>query len=144
MLEVERMLTENDVVSAVCRHLKDTGFEIKQSLLTSEKGIDIIAIKNSYTLFIEAKGETSASITSKRFGSPFNQNQIKTHIGQAILAVLKIVTKHKDSSDIGVAIALPDNEGHRKIINEISFSLQKLGIYIFWVKDLNSVEVKLV
>ena len=137
------MLTENDVVLAVCNKLKDKGFEIKQSLHTSETGIDIIATKNSYTLYVEAKGETSALKTSKRFGHPFNQSQIKSHIGQALLYVSKIISKHEDSIDIGIAIALPDNEGHRKVINEISYSLLKMGIYVFWVKDLNTVEINL-
>lgn len=137
------MLTENDVVSAVCKKLKDIGFEIRQSLHTSERGIDIIASRNNYTLYIEAKGETSALKTSNRYGKPFNQNQIKNHVGKALLAVSKVISEHKDSRDIGVAIALPDNDGHRRIIIDISFALQKLGIYVFWVKDLDTVEYNL-
>ncbi len=137
------MLTENDVVSAVCFKLKEMDFEIRQALHTSEKGIDIIAYKDNYTLFIEAKGETSASKLSSRYGKPFNQNQIKNHIGKALLAVSRIISEHKDSRDIGVAIALPDNGGHRKIISEIEYTLKKLGIYVFWVKDVNTVEIKL-
>jgi hypothetical protein len=137
------MLTENDVVSAVCNKLKEINFEIRQSLHTSEKGIDIIAFKDNYKLFIEAKGETSATITSSRYGKTFNSNQIKNHIGKALLAVSKIISEHQDSKDIGVAIALPDNICHRKVIKEIDYVLTKLGVYVFWVKDINTVEIKL-
>ncbi|KGR90175.1 hypothetical protein CD30_13065 [Ureibacillus massiliensis 4400831 = CIP 108448 = CCUG 49529] len=134
------MLTENDVISAVCRYLQNKQFEIKQALHTSEKGIDIIAKNNNFTLFIEAKGATSALKTSSRYGKPFNKNQIKSHVGQALLAVMKIATEHNDKEKVNVGIALPDNEGHRELISEIWFAVEKLGIYIFWVKDSNKVE----
>lgn len=53
------MLTENDVIAAVCNKLEHMGFDIKQKLHTSEPGIDIIAVRDGFTLLIEAKGETS-------------------------------------------------------------------------------------
>lgn len=134
------MLTENDVISAVCRYLQNMNFEIRQALHTSEKGIDIIANKDNYNLFIEAKGATSALETSSRYGKPFNKNQIKSHVGQALLAVMKIATKHNGVKNVNVGIALPDNDGHRELISEISFAIEKLCIHIFWVKDLNNVE----
>lgn len=137
------MLTENDVVSAVCNTLTNYGFYIEQALHTSEKGIDIIAVKDDYKLFIEAKGETSASESSKRYGKPFNQNQIKNHVGKALLAVSKILTSHRDSTEIGVAIALPDTKGHRRVIDEIDYALKKLNIIVIWVKDRSTVEMKL-
>jgi hypothetical protein len=67
-------------VSAVCNKLKEIDFEIKQFLHTSEKGIDNIAFKDNYTLIIEAKGETSASISSSKYSKAFNSNQIKNHM----------------------------------------------------------------
>ncbi|MFT4413894.1 hypothetical protein ACLM5H_08550 [Fredinandcohnia humi] len=91
-------------------------------------------------MFIEAKGATSALKTSSRYGKPFNKNQIKSHVGQALLAVMKIATEHNDKEKVNVGIALPDNEGHRELISEIWFAVEKLGIYIFWVKDSNKVE----
>jgi hypothetical protein len=139
-----KMLTENDVVSAVCNKLKAVDFEIKQALHTSEQGIDIIAVKDRYILLIEAKGETSASKTSSRYGKPFSQSQIKNHIGKALLAVSKILSENKDSKEIGVAIALPDNEGHKKVIGEIEYTLKKLGVFVFWVKDKDTVDIKLI
>lgn len=118
-------------------------FEIRQALHTSEKGVDVIAFKDNFSLFIEAKGETSALKSSNRYGKPFNGNQIKNHVGKALLAVSKIVSDNKDSNNIGVAIALSDNAGHRKVIKEISYALQKLGIYVFWVKDTKTIEINI-
>lgn len=137
------MLTENDVVAAVCNKLGEMEFEIQQALHTSEKGVDIIASKDGFTLFIEAKDETSATKTSSRYGKPFNNNQIKNHIGKALLTVSRIITENRENKQIGVEIALPNNEGHRKIIRDIEYALKKLGVYVFWVKDNQEVEVNL-
>jgi hypothetical protein len=137
------MLTENDVVAAVCKKLEGMDFVIKQALHTSEPDIDIIAVKNDYTLYIEAKGETSALKTSARFGKPFSQNQIKVHVSKALLAALKVISDHNGSSKIEVAIALPDNDGHRKVISEIEYALKRLNIRVFWVNSLHEVDVRL-
>jgi hypothetical protein len=137
------MLTENDVIISVCQKLREIDFEIIQSLHTSEKGIDIIAKKESYYLYVEAKGATSASPNSNRFGKPFNQNQIENHIARALLTVSKLMSKNIGKLNIGVAIALPDNLGHRKIIGQIDHALKILEIKVFWVKDLHNVELNL-
>ena len=137
------MLTENDVIEAVCNKLEDMDYEIRQRLHTSEPGIDIIAVKDNFTLMIEAKGETSALETSSRYGKPFNQNQIKNHVGKALLVASKLISDYRDSTGFGVAIALPDNDGHRKVVGDIEYAMHKLGVYVFWVKDFNIVEIKL-
>lgn len=80
------MLTENDVIAAVCNSLEEMNFEIRQKLHTSEPGIDIIAVKDNFTFH---------------------------------------------------------NDGHRKVIGEIEYALKKLGVYVFWVKDSKSVEIRL-
>lgn len=79
------MLTEDDVIAAVCNKLREMDFDIEQALITFEKGIDIIAFKGDYRLFIEAKGETSSKRFSSRYGKPFNQNQIKNHVGKGVI-----------------------------------------------------------
>lgn len=127
------MLTENEVVSAACAKLQELGFEIVQSLQTSEKGIDIIALKGDMTLYVEAKGETSASLTSSRYGKPFNSNQIDSHISRALLTASKLIHQKQDEV-FKVAIALPDNDGHRKVMNQIRYVLETLGIAIIWVR----------
>jgi Holliday junction resolvase-like predicted endonuclease len=54
------MLTENDVVDAVARHLTSDGWNILQTRTTLQQGIDILAQKDNETLAIEAKGGGSA------------------------------------------------------------------------------------
>ncbi|WP_141505734.1 hypothetical protein [Paenibacillus luteus] len=132
------MLTENDVISAACSKIEELGFDIVQSLHTSAKGIDIIACKNEVTLYVEAKGETSASLTSSRYGKPFNANQIDSHISRALLTTAKLI-QQKQGELFKVAIALPDNDSHRKVINQIRAVLEKLGIVMIWVKSNESV-----
>lgn len=135
------MITENDVIRAVCAKLADLGFNIKQSLNTLEKGIDVIAQKADFVLYLEAKGETSALITSKRYGKPFNQNQIVDHVSKALLAVSKIITTRTDDN-FGVAVALPDNLGHRKVIQEIAKAIKLLDINILWVAADGTVSIE--
>lgn len=128
------LLTENDVISATCSKLQELGFDIVQSLHTSEKGIDIIARKGEMILYVEAKGETSASITSSRYGKPFNSNQIDSHISRALLTTSKLI-QQKQGELFKVAIALPDNAGHRKVVNQIKIVLETLSIVVIWVSE---------
>lgn len=58
------MLTENQVIEYFCNYLINDGFIIKQSLSTTEKGIDIIALKDEKILKAEAKGSTSVLSSS--------------------------------------------------------------------------------
>lgn len=130
------MLTENDIVERVVNYLQHHGYNVTQSLGTSEKGVDIIAEKDGLTLYVEAKGATSSKESSSRFGKGFSRNQIKTHVACAVVASMKILCA-KDRSSIKVAIALPDDEGHRSFVSAISSSLGRLNIDVFWVsKDL--------
>lgn len=123
------------LIAAVCTKLEHMDFEIKQKLHTSEPGIDITPVRDGFTLLIEATCETSTLKSFSRFGKPFDQNQIKNHIGKALLAVSKLASKYQDSNRDGIAIAHPDNNGHRQVIGEIEYALKKLGVYVFWVKD---------
>lgn len=136
------MLTENDVVLAVVKYLKKNGFEILSQATTIQRGIDIKAKdkKSEVHLFIEAKGATSSKPKTKRFGKPFNNNQIESHVSRAILKLMKITSNIPTNQKIKVAIALPDNEGHRKLIKKIYPSLTRLKIGVFWVKDNLKVE----
>ena len=127
------MLTENDVVTAVSNYLIDKGYAIDQALTTSQQGIDIVATHPVHgRCLVEAKGATSSKIASNRYGIEFNNNQIKTHIGVAILKSFQTIQLNKDAE---VVIALPDNTGHRKIIDSMHFPIKKSGINIFFVND---------
>lgn len=136
------MLTENDVVQAVVNYLMKNGFDILSQATTVQRGIDIEAKnkKNKMHLYIEAKGATSSKPETNRFGKPFNNNQIESHVSRAILKLMKIISNDPDSHRIKVAMALPDNEGHRKLIEKIYPALRRLKIGVFWVNDKLKVE----
>ncbi|CAM1351021.1 MULTISPECIES: hypothetical protein [Tenacibaculum] len=76
---------------------------------------------------------------NKRFGLPFNRNQIKSHVSVALLATMKVISNKPNGNNTKVAIALPDNYEHRKVVDEIIPALKKLEIKLFWV-SLNSIK----
>jgi len=135
------VLTENDVVSASCTKLQTLGFEIIQSLDTTKQGIDIIAQKDNLMLYVEAKGETSSKEETKRYGKPFSPSQIESHVSRALLSVSKLL-ELKQGEAFRVAIALPDNKGHRKLVKQINYTIEKLEIIMIWVKDASTVEIE--
>ena len=132
------MLTENDIVINVCSYLTEHGYNIKQALTTTQKGIDIIALKDEKVILIEAKGETSASEGTKRFGKEFNSNQAKHHIAMALYAVSCYKTEHPDELHT-FGLAFPKNDNHRKAVNKIMRVIKELDIKIFWVDDTGTV-----
>lgn len=133
------MLTENQIVSHLCDYLKNLGYDIVRQCTTTERGMDIEAEIDGIKLLIEAKGETSSKLNTARYGKPFTSNQIKSHISRAILTAL--IIKDKDDSNVQIGIALPNNLGHRAIIDKISKSLKSLEIKIFLVSSEGVIEI---
>ncbi len=134
------MLDENDVISAVCSHLKNQSWEIRQGLHTTEKGIDIIA-KNKITgqqLLIEAKGGTSSKKGSKLYGKPFTQPQVINRVSKGFFTAAKLRDQIKNSGKI--YLALPDTTNFRKYIEQIKSFLLKLEVKIFWVDESKKVQ----
>jgi len=127
------MLTENDIIKYLTNHLKSNGYVIIQSLTTNEKGVDIIAERNKTKLYIEAKGETSSKSHTNRYGKPFTKNQVKSHVSRAILTSMEVISAIKNGEKTEVALALPDTESHRELINRIMPAITILDLKIFWV-----------
>jgi len=135
------MLDENKVIETMIEYLQANGYDINGQCSTSQSGIDIEAqhreTKEKY--FIEAKGATSSKSSSALYGQPFNKNQIKVHIGVALVQVFTLYERfHKMNAKIG--IALPDNENHRKIISSMRTQVINSKIDIFFVSE-NNVEL---
>ena len=78
------MLTENDVVEAVARHLKDGGWQIEDTKSTDQRGHDIVAARDGTVLAVEAKGGTSSKRGTHRHGLPFNSGQKRSHVSVAL------------------------------------------------------------
>jgi len=134
------MLTENHIVSLLTDYLKKKGYKIIQSLQTGDKGIDIIAQNNTHVLYVEAKGETSSKSYTKRYGKLFSNNQIKSHVSKALLASMVLIDSKPLTTKSKVAIAFPDTEGHRNLVDKILISLKSLDIKVFWVSQDNIIE----
>jgi hypothetical protein len=135
------MLSENAIIDAVCKHLLAQGFDINQSLNTKQRGIDIIAVKDGFTLYVEAKGETSDRIGSQRFGKAFDASQVRDHVANAFYCAAAMLQKAPSSKPVRAGIALPDERLHRDRIAAVQKALQTLGIPIFWVSPGGSVRV---
>lgn len=124
------MLTESEVIEAVCAFLTDKGFRVTQRLSEKQTGVDIVAVapNTGRKVTIEAKGETSSQKHTKRYGKTFNTGQVISHVSRAIYCGLRDV-----SADLQTGIALPRNDAHVACVQKILPALKKLGIEVFWV-----------
>ena len=137
------MLVESDVVESVCNYLGRLGYEICQRLPPTKRGVDIIASRphKPQELWIEAKGETSERESSKRYGEPFDSAQVHIHVAEAVYTAIKHLAAIPAAVDRAVAIALPDNDLHKRYAGNVMPILLKLGIVILWVGQDKSVAV---
>lgn len=127
------MITENDVVDCVISYLEEIGFSIESRCNTNEKGIDIVAERNSRRLLIEVKGSTTSKDTSRK-GHPFSRNQINNHISRAVFKALQMKESEEDAV---VAIALPYTKAHLKVAKTIERTLKYLEILTIWCDGVN-------
>ena len=132
------MLTENDVVDAVCSYLSHMDYVINQKLTTTQTGIDIIATNSrGIKCYVEAKGATSSKRESSKFGKEFSLSQVKVHIGVALVAAFKVVNQFPNSESL---IALPNNSTHKSLIDKMRFPINNSGVGVLLVGTDGSVE----
>jgi hypothetical protein len=132
------MLTEDDVVNAVCHHLEARGWRIDGRCSTNERGVDVVASNpaTGATLRVEAKGETSAKPHTKRFGRPFDSAQVSSHVANAFYTAAATPPGER------AAMAFPDTRLHREHVGTIAGAVQRLSIALFWVGADRSVIVE--
>jgi hypothetical protein len=128
------VLTENEVISAVAKHLSVQGYRIEQTLNTDERGVDIVAKhrKSGKRLLVEAKGGTSSKAATARYGKPFTRNQARSHVSVALYCAVRLRDLYARESAF-VALAFPDDPNHRSLIESITPTLGELGIIVFFV-----------
>lgn len=130
---------EDDVTKCVGDWLSNRGWKILEMNLGHKHGPDILARKGGNRIIVESKGSKgnpkSPVTTRKRFDS----GQIKDHFGKAIVKVLE--ERYKDPNAI-VAIAHPDDEYIRKVLNDAAEEVRKMGIILFWVKSSDEMRVQ--
>jgi Holliday junction resolvase-like predicted endonuclease len=123
------MLTENDVIEAVVSHLKHRGWAILSTCSTGRHGIDILAEKGGKKLAVEAKGGTSATLATKRYGKPFTANQKRTHAAVALLTAAQVAS----DGEFSAGVAFPNDSEHIKLITRILPALRTLEIQVFLI-----------
>jgi hypothetical protein len=125
------VLTENDVVEAVCTYLLEIGYEINQKLTTTQTGIDIVATNSCGTkCYVEAKGATSSKRESSKYGTEFDLSQVKVHVGVALVAAFKVVNEFPNSESL---IALPNNSNHKSLIDSMCHPIKNSGVGVLLV-----------
>ncbi len=132
------MLTENDVVQATARFLEGKGFSIDQVRSTTQTGIDLVAHKGGRRLLVEAKGATSSKPETRRYGLPFNRNQVLSHVSRAYYTASKAIARGAPGEE--AALALPDTRDHREVVGQVAAVLERIGLTVFWVSEDTSVE----
>jgi len=131
------MLTESQVIDAVCRFLKGKGFKIEQRRRETETGDDIVAVStDGKTALIEAKGETSSKAFSSRFGKMFSGGQVLDHVSKALYRAVFYIAQ-----GVLAGMAFPKNNAHVACVSRISSVLADLSIEVFWVLPDGGVEV---
>jgi hypothetical protein len=131
------MLTEDRVVDAVCRKLVDHGYAIAQRASAVQHGFDIVAQKDGRDLVIEAKGAGSSKSGTARYGMEFNSGQVFDHVAKAVLKAMRIVS----AGTARAGVALPDNQAHRREVEQVARALQAAEVAVFWVNDRDEVRV---
>jgi len=126
------LITENDVIESVSKHLCIEGYTDIKTKGTSEQGYDISAIQGDKYLYIEAKGQTSSKPHTRRFGKEFTSNQKQDHVAKAVYAAMKTL---KNEANCEVGIALPGDLKHIELVSEILPSLEMLKIRVFFVSS---------
>lgn len=133
------MLYESDVIDAVARYLQKRGWAILRKALPTESGVDVIAEKGRQQIWIEAKGETSSRVGSRRYGQPFNRSQVWDHVAKAFYVAAAHSEKEISGRIIQGALALPDTTLNHNFVDAIAKARKQLGIPVYWVKGPRSV-----
>lgn len=121
------MLTENEVVIAMCALLQSNGYTISSHKLDTQSGHDIEAVKDGRTIYLECKGGTS-----KKTGRPFSIDYQWRAISGAFFNQIRLKERHRESE---VGIALPDGGRYPELIAVLKGFCSSYGIRIFWLSE---------
>lgn len=132
------MLTESQVIDAVCRYLRRNGWRIVSRCSEIERGDDVVAEHKASGLMaiVEAKGETSSKKHTARFGLAFNSRQVSGHVSRAFFRAAQTV-----GSRTRGAIALPKTDLHMDRVRSIEPALRKLNHEVFWVDATSRITI---
>lgn len=125
-------MDENEVINILCEYLREQGWEILQAITAGARGIDVIAIRNDGLRFlIEAKGGTSSTIGSSRYGKAYTKSQVFDVTSKGLMQCFQNSVRRKENDLIG--FACPSGKYFDDYILPIKELIGSLGITIFMV-----------
>lgn len=130
------IMNENNVNLAVKDYLESCGAYVSKCAKDNQRGYDVEANINGYTLIVESKG----TLKNNQHENVFDGGQIVSHIGAQMYYMMKEYEYCSDKTLL--IIANPDIPRIRKGIDKVSLALDELGIIRFWVKANRSIEVE--
>ena len=136
-------MDENEIIEALATFLRARGYFVRQRLLTTERGVDLIAqrAEDGPKLWVEAKGGTSSRSGSNRFGKPFTEGQVLDRVSKGFYAVAKLRSEHPRPDE--VALVTPDTHWFRKHISAVSSIAAELSITLWVVqRDHGIIELR--
>lgn len=131
-------MTEDETVLALIQYLENDGWNIESYCTGHKRGEDIIATKNASRITVEVKGAKANLNSPIKKRDKFDSGQIKTHFGKAILKSYDSVISENETI---VAIAHPNNDYVKSVIEKYIPIVNKSGIRHYWVNDDGTVEV---
>ena len=132
------ILLEEEVVENLSIWLMEHDWSIVEKNLGHKHGPDLVASKEGYRLLVEAKGSKGNPKSHVTTRPRFNSGQIKDHFGKAIVKILE--EKNKDPELI-VAIAQPDDEYIKDVLQSSAEEVRKMGVLLLWVESATKVSV---
>jgi hypothetical protein len=126
------MLNVDQVLEYLEKYLANRGCR------TKSHGIDLrVRRENGIEISIEAKGNTSSKIGSKRYGLNFNDSQCHDHFSRAFFRAVEMKDKiQSEYSKISrVAMAFGYLGFYKKYADPIRPTLADLEIGVFWIHE---------
>ena len=132
------MMTEDEVVAALCAYLEARGWNANSRNETSQRGIDIVAERLGKKHFVIVRGTARGIGEPAQFARPAGSARSQDHLTNAIFTAMALSS---DEPATIVAIALPNDAGHRRRNKRAEPALERLGIGAFWISDGGGREV---
>jgi hypothetical protein len=126
------------VINLLCEYLSADGWKIVSKAMPNQRGTHVVATRAGVRLEVEAKGAGSSKAQTARFGKPFDQAQVKVHVGEALLKALAVVAEGRAQA----AIAFPERSRHRSVVTPVRRALDRLGLTVFWVSEDGTVSAE--
>ena len=126
------MLTEDQVVLAVCAYLERSGWTVVSRALATERGDDIVAERGGNRHIVEAKGGGSSKEGTRRFGKEFSLGQCQVNVGMASLRAMRVASAEDGTQ---AAIAFPDSANYRRVLEPVLAALRRINVTVYLVSS---------